>query len=172
MHINKCCKIQHHYVTQTIFNHIKYQVKIFTNATNIEHIEIWLNDKSFNHINNITLFMFTKNGNLRKGVVNGAATTIKSIIFYSQNNVTTIEVQLTNKSTKMIIKKRHFQHKYKYDGYYYKTSFLIVVTYTMISHKSQSATIATKVVIDIKNLSHPTSYMSCFSKSQIKTTLK
>jgi hypothetical protein len=94
--------------------------------------------------------MFTKNGNLLKGVVNGATTTIKSIIFDPQNNVPTIEVQLTNNSTKMIIKKHSFQHKYMYNGYYNKTSFLIVVTYTMIGHKSQSVAIATKVVIDIK----------------------
>jgi len=67
--------------------------------------------------------MFTKNGNLLKGVVNGATTTIKSIIFDPQNNVTTIEVQLTNNSTKMIIKKCSFQHKYMYNGYYNKTSF-------------------------------------------------
>jgi len=40
-----------------------YQVKINTNATNIKHIEPCLNDKSFNHINNIVigaLIMFTK----------------------------------------------------------------------------------------------------------------
>jgi ATP-dependent DNA helicase PIF1 len=94
--------------------------------------------------------MFTKNGNLLKGVINGATTIIKSIIFDPQNNVTTIEVQLTNNSTKMTIKKHSFQHKYTYDGHYYKISFIIVVTYIMIGHKSQNATIATKVVIDIK----------------------
>jgi hypothetical protein len=40
-----------------------YQVKININATNIKHNEPWLNDKSFNHINNIVigaLVMFTK----------------------------------------------------------------------------------------------------------------
>lgn len=89
--------------------------------------------------------MFTKNDNLLKVVVDGATTTIKSIIFYPQNNVTTIEVQLTNNSTKMTIKKHSFQHKYTYDGHYYKTSFLIVVTYIMIGYKSQNATIAQKL---------------------------
>jgi hypothetical protein len=55
------------------------------------------------------LIMFTKNVNIPKGVVNGATTSI--------------EVQLTNNSTKMILKKHSFQHKYTYDGYFYKTSF-------------------------------------------------
>ncbi len=69
------------------------------------------------------LIMFTKNVNIPKGVVNGVTTTITSIILDPQNNVTSIEVQLTNNSTKMILKKHSFQHKYTYDGYFYKTSF-------------------------------------------------
>jgi ATP-dependent exoDNAse (exonuclease V) alpha subunit len=56
----------------------------------------------------------------------------------------------TNNSTKMIIKKCSFQHKYTYDGYHYKTSFPIVLAYAMTSHKSHGATIARKVISDIK----------------------
>jgi hypothetical protein len=82
---------QHHYVTQTNFNHIKYQVKIFTNATNIKHNEPWLNDKSFNNITTLhyscSLKMVTYS---LKGVINGATTTIKSIICDFQNNVATM----------------------------------------------------------------------------------
>lgn len=39
-----------------------YQVKINTNITNIKHIELWLNDKFFNHTNIFigALVMFTK----------------------------------------------------------------------------------------------------------------
>jgi len=50
----------------------------------------------------------------------------------------------------MIFKKRSFQHKYTYDGYYYKASFLIVLAYAMISHKSQGVTTTKKVISDIK----------------------
>jgi hypothetical protein len=66
-----------------------------TNATNIEHIQPWLNNKSFNHIHTIVvgaLVMLTNNINIQKGVVNGATTTITSIIFDIKNNVTTIKV--------------------------------------------------------------------------------
>jgi hypothetical protein len=49
--------------------------------------------------------MFIEHVNIPKGVVNGATTTITSIILDPQNNVTSIEVQLTNNSTKMILKK-------------------------------------------------------------------
>jgi hypothetical protein len=48
--------------------------------------------------------MFTEHVNIPKGVVNGATTTITSIVLDPQNNVTSIEVQLTNNSTKMISK--------------------------------------------------------------------
>jgi hypothetical protein len=49
-----------------------------------------------------------------------------------------------------MILKCSFQHKSTYDGYYYKTSFLIVLAYIMTRHKSQGATIATKAITDIK----------------------
>jgi hypothetical protein len=38
----------------------------------------------------------------------------------------------------------------------------------MTGHKSQGATIATKVVINIKKKLHLISFMSCFLESQIK----
>jgi hypothetical protein len=49
-----------------------------------------------------------------------------------------------------MIFKHSFQHKYTYDGYYYKSSFLIVLAYVMTSHKLQGPTIATKGISDIK----------------------
>ncbi len=50
-----------------------------------------------------------------------------------------------------MIFKYFFQHKYTYDGYYYKTSFLMILTYVMTSHKSQGATTATRAINDIKS---------------------
>jgi len=85
-----------------------------------------------------------------KGVVNGATTTITSIIFDLKNNIVAIEVQLTTNSIKMILKKYTFQHKYTYDAYYYKTLFPITLAYVITGHKSQGATINSKVIIDIK----------------------
>jgi hypothetical protein len=83
--------------------------------------------------------MFNENVNIPKGPINGVTSTTTSIIYDPQNNVTTIDIQLINNFTKMILKKYSFQHKYTHDGYYYKTSFSIVLTYVMISHKSQGA---------------------------------
>jgi ATP-dependent exoDNAse (exonuclease V) alpha subunit len=123
-----------------------------TNATNIEHIQPWLNNKSFNHIHTIAIgafVIFIDNINIQKGAIYGLIATIKSIIFDTKNNVTTIKVQLTY-SMKMILKKNTLQQKYTYDGYYYKTSFPITLAYAITRHKSQGTTISSKVIIDIK----------------------
>jgi hypothetical protein len=69
-----------------------------TNATNIEHIQPWLNNKSFNHIHTIAVgafVMFTNNIHIQNEAVNGAIATVTSIIFDLENNITTIKVQLT-----------------------------------------------------------------------------
>jgi hypothetical protein len=68
-------------------------------------------------------------------IVNSVTTTITTITFDPQNNITNIDVQLRNNCTKMILKKCTFDHKYIYDGYYYKPSFPIALAYTMTSHK-------------------------------------
>jgi len=76
-----------------------------TNATNIEHIQPWLNNTSFNFIHTIAigaLVIFTNIINIQKGAVNGTTTTITSIIFDIENNVIAIEVQLTIDSIKMV----------------------------------------------------------------------
>jgi hypothetical protein len=87
--------LQKHFSTLEI-----YHVKIDTNVTNIEHIQPWLNNKSFNHIHTIAigvLVMFTKNINIQKGDVNGAiATYITSIIFDTENNIIAIYKSSTN----------------------------------------------------------------------------
>jgi ATP-dependent exoDNAse (exonuclease V) alpha subunit len=148
--VEKCNTIalQKHFPTSEI-----YQVKMDTNATNIKHIQPWLNNKSFNRIHTIAvgaLVMFTDNINIQKGAVNGKTATITSMIFDTKNNVINIEVQLTTNSLKKVLKKHTFQKKYTYDGYYYKASFPITLAYATIKHKSQGATISSKVIIDIK----------------------
>ncbi len=55
----------------------------------------------------------------------------------------------------MIFKKHTFQHKYTYDGYYYKESFPITLAYAIIGHKSQGTTISSKFIINIKEAFAP-----------------
>jgi ATP-dependent DNA helicase PIF1 len=51
----------------------------------------------------------------------------------------------------LTLKRQTFQYKYTYEAYYYKASSSIILTYAIISHKAQGATVKSKVLIDIKN---------------------
>jgi len=158
--------LQKHFPTLEI-----YQVKMDTNAANTEHIQPWLNNKSFNHIHTIAIgafVMFIDNINIQKGAIKGLIATITSIIFDTKNNVTTIEVQLTTNSIKMVLKKHKFQQKYTYDGYYYKTSFPITLAYAITRHKSQGTTISSKVIIDRKEAFAPSLTYAMLSRSQVE----
>ena len=63
--------------------------------------------------------------------------------------VKTIGVKFIGTSTQIFLKRSNFQHKYTYEHYYYKAPFPIILAYTMTNHKSQGATISTKVIVDI-----------------------
>jgi hypothetical protein len=96
--------------------------------------------------------MFTKNVNIPKGTVNSGTATVQEIKCSGDSMVTSIIVQLIDTEIKMKLKRQTFQHKYTYEAYYYKASFPIVLAYAMTGHKSQGATIATNVLIDIQNV--------------------
>ncbi len=49
----------------------------------------------------------------------------------------------------MILKRQTLQYKYTHEAYYYKASFILVLTYAIIGHKAQGTTIKSK-----KNHSH------------------
>jgi hypothetical protein len=51
----------------------------------------------------------------------------------------------------MKLKRQNFQHRYTYEAYYYKGSFPIVLAYAMTGPKSQGITIATNMLIVIRN---------------------
>jgi ascorbate-specific PTS system EIIC-type component UlaA len=97
----------------------------------------------------------TENVSIPKGVVNNATATVHEIECSIDGTITSITMQLTNTEVKMKLKRQAFQHKYTYEAYYYKASFLIVLAYAITSHKSQGATIASNVLIDIRKAFSP-----------------
>jgi hypothetical protein len=60
-------------------------------------------------------------------------------------------MRLTDMDIKMKLKRQTFQHKYTYEAYYYNASFPIVLAYTITGQKSQGATIASIVLVDVQN---------------------
>jgi hypothetical protein len=65
--------------------------------------------------------------------------------------VTSINIKKFSTNIFLTLKRQTFQYKYTYETYYYKASFPIILAYAIIGHKAQSATIKSKVVIDITN---------------------
>jgi ATP-dependent DNA helicase PIF1 len=129
-----------------------------TNAADIESATLWLSNTRFNHIETVVvgcLVMFMENVSIPKGTVNGATTTVQEIECSSNGMVTSITVQFINSEAKMKLKRQTFQYKYTSEAYYYKASFPIVLAYAITGHKSQGATIATNVLIDIQNAFSP-----------------
>jgi ATP-dependent exoDNAse (exonuclease V) alpha subunit len=118
----------------------------------IESAASWLFDTRFNHIETIAvgcLVMFTENVSIPKEAVNDATATVQAIECSDDDIVKSITIQLIDTEVKMKLKRHTFQHRYTYEAYYYKASFLIVLAYAITGHKSQGATIAMNMLIDI-----------------------
>jgi hypothetical protein len=79
------------------------------NATNIEPIQWWLHDTSFNQISKIAigaLVLSIKIVSIQKGVVNDSTSIVTFIIFDIEKNLRAIEVQWTNNFTKLVLTKK------------------------------------------------------------------
>jgi len=131
-----------------------FYVMMETNVMDVEHVENWLHDFKFYGIKYVVIgvrVMIVENINISKGVVNGTFVIITSITFNNDEVVTSIIIKIVSTNIQIMLKRQTLQHKYTFETYYYKTSFLIVLTYVITSHKAQGATIESKVIIDIKN---------------------
>jgi hypothetical protein len=101
--------------------------------------------------------------NFKKGVkmafgplgVNGATATVHEIKYSTDDMVTSITMQLTDTNIKIKLKRQTFQHRYTYEAYYYKASFPIVLAHAKTGHKSQGATIASNMLVNIRNAFSP-----------------
>jgi len=121
-----------------------------TTTIGIRNAQTWLHDSKFNHIKYVaikTLVMLIENINISKGVVNGAITSLD----FNKDKIITSTIKIINTNRFMTLKRQTLQHKYTYEAYYYKTSFPIVLACAITGHKTQGATIKSKVIIHIKN---------------------
>jgi hypothetical protein len=69
--------------------------------------------------------------------------------FDLEDNVCSIFVALNPLGYVQIVLKKSIQNKYDSQGHFYKTSFLLMLGYAITRHKSQGATISSKVMIHI-----------------------
>jgi hypothetical protein len=130
-----------------------YVIQLETNARNVEHIQSWVNNKRFNHMQHVALgalVMLTENIDLKVGVANGTTRIVTKLEFDLENNVCSISVALNPLGYMQIVRKKSIQNKNDYQRHFYKASFLLMLGYAITGHKSQGATISSKVVIHIR----------------------
>jgi ATP-dependent exoDNAse (exonuclease V) alpha subunit len=130
-----------------------YVIQLETNARNVEHIQSWVNNKRFNHIQHVALgalVMLTENVDLKVGAANGTTGILTKLEFDLEDNVCSISVALNPSKYVQIVWKKSIQNKYDFQGHFYKTLFPLMLSYAIIGHKSQGATISSKVIIHIR----------------------
>jgi ATP-dependent exoDNAse (exonuclease V) alpha subunit len=93
--------------------------------------------------------MLTKNIDLKVNVANGTIRIITKLKFDLKNNLCSIFVALNPLGYVQIVRKKSIQNKYDSQGHFYKTSFPLMLSYAITKHKSQGATISSKVMIHI-----------------------
>ncbi len=74
-----------------------YVIQLETNARNVEHIQSWVNNKRFNHMQHVALgalVMLTENIDLKVGVANGTIGIVTKLEFDLEDNVCSIFVAL------------------------------------------------------------------------------
>ncbi len=130
-----------------------YAIQLETNARNVEHIQSWVNNKRFNHMQHVALgalVMLTENIDLKVGVANGTTRIVTKLEFDLEDNVCSISVALNTSGYVQIVQKKSIQNKYDFQGHFYKASFFLMLGYAIRGHKSEDATISSKVVIHIR----------------------
>jgi ATP-dependent exoDNAse (exonuclease V) alpha subunit len=129
-----------------------YAIQLETNARNVEHFQSWVNNKIFNHMQHValeTLVILTENIDLKVNVANGTIGIVTTLEFDLEDTVCGIFVAFNPSRYVQIVQKKSIQNKYDSKGHFYKTSFPLMLGYAIIGHKSQGATISSKVMIRI-----------------------
>jgi len=94
--------------------------------------------------------MLIENINLKVGATNGTIGIRTKLEFNLKDNIYNIFVAFNSSRYMWIVWKKSIQDKYDFQGHFYKTSFPLTLCYAIIGHKSQSATISSKVMIHIR----------------------
>jgi hypothetical protein len=93
--------------------------------------------------------MLIENIDLKVGAANGTSRIVTKLEFDLENNVCGISITLNLLGHVQIVPKKKIHNKYDSQGHFYKTSFLLMLGYAIIGHKSQGVTISSKVMIHI-----------------------
>jgi hypothetical protein len=102
------------------------------------------------HVTLGALVMLTKNIDLKFVIANGTTILITKLEFDLEDNVCSISIALNPSRYVQIVFKKSIQNKYDFQRHFYKASFRLLLSYAITRHKSQGATISSKVIIHIR----------------------
>ncbi len=94
--------------------------------------------------------MLIENIDLKVGVANGTTWIVTKLEFDLEDNVCSISVAFNPSRYVQIVWKKSIQNKYYSQGYFYKASLPLMLGYAITGHKTQGATISSKVMIHIR----------------------
>jgi hypothetical protein len=86
-----------------------YVIQLETNAKNVEHIQSWVNNKRFNHMQHVVLralVMLTENIDLKVVVANGTIGIVTKLEFDLEDNVCNISIALNPSRYLQIVLKK------------------------------------------------------------------
>jgi len=95
-----------------------FDVMLETNAMGVEHVENWLHDYKFDHINYVVFgarIMITENINISKGVVNGTFVIVTSIRFSNNKIITSVIIKIICTNIQIILKRQTLRHEYTFE---------------------------------------------------------
>lgn len=119
----------------------------------------WLKtSSSFRKLSKICLgaqTIFTTNVDLQKGAANGASGIVDEIIFDAHQQVTKIGICINNTNNRVVVSKSTYRMDHAKGHHRSKNTFPINLGYAMTAHKSQGATITSKVVLIIREVFCP-----------------
>ncbi len=93
--------------------------------------------------------MLIENIYLKVGAANGTTRIVTKLEFDLEDNVYSISIALNPSRYMQIVRKNSIQNKYDYQIHFYKSSFPLMLGYAITKHKSQGATISSKMMIHI-----------------------
>jgi len=115
-----------------------YAIQLKTNARNVEHIQSWVNNERFNHMQHVALealVMLTKNIDLKVGVANGTIGFIMKLEFDLEDNVCSISVALNPSGYVQIVWKKSIQNKYDFQRHFLQNIIYFILR--LCNYKAQ-----------------------------------
>ena len=143
---------------------IQVDIASSKNCRGVNDLKPWLEDPKFHELPDIAVgakVMCTQNGPPGSGLVNGLSGTVVALLNQKGGVVRdgrkfgAISVHFDGQAAPILVKRVRSKIRYHEGGSYRKSTFPLILAYAMTGHRSQGATIAFTMLVDIKSAFAP-----------------